>query len=425
MSSGLPSVRRPVALALVVMLVAAVGAYFFLNRRSSSGGTSFALALSRDASYSYDVNIGMQGTISAQGQQMPFNMHMDQSISWRVVSTDSEGTATVAVTAKTKSAQFNGQPAPAMPSETTRIRVAKDGRILSAGFEISGFGSNSDLGSLVPGSDQFMPLLPDHPINVGDSWTKRFDQDLPFGMGRLRYEVESSLLRYEAIDGKRTAVLFSTTSLPLDMSIDLKKVLAASGNSAAQLSLPGGGNPKMALGGSMSMRQTAWFDQARGELYRTSGNATFDMTIEFKDFPRQSNPPSGALHFTGTMDLQVQRVETAPKATKQSKKQAQDRNAKSDLRDAMAAALGYYKSHAGFAGFTPTVAKSIDRTTVFNTSLEAKKGEVSIRVGPQTIVLVTKSASGALFCYGRNVAMGTDRFGRKDAKSYAACTGGW
>ncbi|HEY3208346.1 MAG TPA: hypothetical protein VGL18_00920 [Actinomycetota bacterium] len=426
MSSGLPRPRRPIALGLVVVLVAAAGAYFFLNRRSSSsGGTAFALALSRNSTYAYDVHLGMQGTISAQGQQMPLNMQMDQTISWRVESTDSDGTATVAVTATTESAQFNGQPAPAIPSQTTRIRVAKDGRILSAGFEISGFASNSDLGSLVPGSDQFMPLLPDHPVNVGDSWTKRFDQELPFGMGRLRYDVESSLLRYEVIDGKRMAVLFSTLSLPLDMNIDLKKVLAASGNSAGQFSLLGGSNPKMKFGGSMSMQQTAWFDQAHGELYRTSGNATFDMTIEFKDFPRQANAPSGALHLTGTMNLQVQRGESAPKPAKQGKKQAQDRKAQSDLRTAMVAALTYYADHASFAGFTPSAAKSAAPTLAFNTSTKAKRGQVSIRVGGQSIVLVTKSASGTVFCFGRNLNMGTDRYGKKDAKSYAACTGGW
>jgi len=307
-SSGLPKARRPIALGLVVVLAAAAGAYFFLNRRSSSGGASFALALSRDATYGYAVHLGMRGTISAQGQQMPFNMQMDQSISWRVLSTDSDGTATIAVSVNTTSAQFNGQPAPTIPGQTTRIRVAKDGRILSAGFEISGFGSNSDLGSLVPGSDQFMPLLPDHPVDVGDDWTKKFDQQLPFGMGRLRYKAQSSLLRYEVVDGKRMAVIFSTLSLPLDMSIDLKKVMAASGNSSGQLSLSGGSNPKMKFGGSMSMQQTAWFDQDRGELYRTSGNATFDMAIEFKDFPQQAGAPSGPLHFRGSMNLQVQRL---------------------------------------------------------------------------------------------------------------------
>ncbi len=313
-SSGLPKVRRPIALAIVVVLVAAAGGYFFLDRRSSSEGTAFALALSRDATYSYAVHLGMQGTISARGQQMPFKMQIDQSISWRVLSTDSDGTATIAVSVTTNSAQFNGQPAPSIPAETTKIRVAKDGRILSAGFEIRGFGSNSDLGSLVPGSDQFMPLLPDHPVNVGDDWTKKFDQQLPFGMGRLRYNVKSSLLRYEVIEGKRMAVIFSTLSLPLDMSIDLKKVLAASGTPGGQLALPGGSNPKMNFGGSMNMQQTARFDQAHGELYRTSGNATFDMAIEFKDFPQQASAPSGPLHFTGTMNLQVQRLESAPKA---------------------------------------------------------------------------------------------------------------
>jgi hypothetical protein len=426
-TSGLPTGRRPIALALVVVLVAAVGGYLFLNRRLSSGGTAFALALSRDTNYTYDVHIRMKGTISAQGDQLPFNMQMDQTVSWKVESTDSEGTATVAVTMQTHSAQFIGQPAPAIPTQTTRIRVAKDGRILSAGFEISGLGSNSDLGSLVPGSDQFMPLLPDHPVEVGDTWTKSFDQDLPFGMGRLRYDVESSLLRYEMVDGKRFAVLFSRLSLPMDMSIDLRKVLTVSGNSMGQL-LPGGSNPKMKVGGSMSMQQTAWFDQARGELDRTSADANFDMTIDFEDFPQQSNPPTGTIHFTGTMNLQVQRLPSAPKlSAKQLKalRASQNRKAQSDLRNALVATKVHFTNASTYGGFTPVVAGRLEPSLAFNGAAKARVGQVSIRVATKSaILLVTRSATGKVFCIaeriGKKIAYGT-----RDARTPAGCTGGW
>jgi hypothetical protein len=419
-TSGLPKIRRPVALALVVVLVVAAGTYFFLNRRASSGGTALALALIRDGSYSYDVHLGMEGTISSQGQQMPFNMQLDQSISWHVESTDSDGTGTVAVSVKTNSARFNGQPAPAIPSQTTRIRVAKDGRILSAGLQINGFSSNSDLGSLVPGSDQFMPLLPDHPVKVGDSWRKKFDQELPFGMGRLVYDVDSSLLRYEMLDGKRVAVLLSTFRLPLNMNIDLKKLLSASGNSGGQV-IPGGSNARMKFGGSVTMQQTAWFDQARGELYRSSGNAHFDMTIAFEGFPAAVNPPTGPMHFTGTMNLQVQRVDTASKLTPK----AQDTKAKSDLRNALAAAKVRFTSSRTYRGFTPAVANRLETSLPFNGAGKARIGQVSIRVATKTaILLVTRSASGRAFCIAQRVGHKIT-YGSQDARRVAGCRGGW
>jgi hypothetical protein len=427
MGSGLPRGRRPLALALVVVLVAGVGAYLFLNRGSSSGGTAFALSLSQERTYGYDVHLGMEGTISVQGQQLPFNMQMDQTLSWRVESVDSEGTATVAVTAKTDSVVFNGQPAPVVPTQNTQIRVAKDGRILSAGFQITDLASNSDLGSLVPGSDQFMPLLPDHPVDVGDTWTKSFDQDLPFGMGRLRYDVESTLLRYEMVDRNRYAVLFSKLSLPLDMSIDLKKVLAASGNTAGQI-LPVGSNPRMKFGGTMNMQQTAWFDQAHGELDRTSANATFDMTIAFEDFPQQAGAPTGAMTFSGTMNLQVQRLQSTPKLSPMELKAlraSQNRKAQTDLRNALAAAKVHFTDAGSYGGFTPTAANKLEPSVAFNGAAKAQIGQVSIRVATKSaILLVTRSATGKVYCIADR-AGGRTTYGTRDAPTVAACTGGW
>jgi hypothetical protein len=416
-TSSLPAVKRPVVLLVVVALVAAAGAYFVLNRKSSAGGEALALSLVRDGSYSYDVHMEMGGTISAQGQQIPFNMQVDQTIGWRVESLETDGTATITVSTKTGSARINGQLGPPLPSQTSTIRVAKDGRILSGGLEFRGF-ENSDFGSMVPGSNQFLPLLPDHPVKPGDTWTKRFDQDLPFGMGRLRYSVDSSLLRYETIDGKRNAVLLSTLRLPLDMSIDLRKFLGSSGDAGKVI--PAGTNPKMKFGGSLTMVQTAWFDQVHGELTRSSGDARFDMNIEFKDFPAQANP-GGPMHFTGTMSLQVLRRDTAPKLSRKE----QDAKAQADLRRALAAAKVRFTRANTYRGFTPVSANRLEPSLPFTSALKAKVGQVSIRVARKTaILLVTRSASGRVFCIADRIGHGVS-YGRRDARRAVGCSGGW
>jgi len=420
---GLPRGKRSVALALVVVLVAAAGSYVFLNRRSSSGGTAFALALSRDKSYSYSIHMGMQGKMSLQGQQVPFNMEVDQAVTWRVESVDGDGTATVAVNMQNVSGQVNGQAIPAIPAETSRIRVAKDGRMLSVG-NLS-LTSGTDFGSVLPGSDQFMPLLPNHPVKIGDEWTKKFDQDLPFGMGRLRYRVESTLLRYQTVNGNKMALIFSTLSVPLDMTIDLKKVMSASGGSADQI-IPG--DPKMKFGGTMKMEQTSWFDQAHGELYRTSGNASFNMTIEFKDFPQSQNPPGGQMGFTGTMNVNVQQLESTPKPTKEAAralKAAQDKKVQANLRNALVAAKVYFTDHNSYAGFNPAAAEKLEPSLAYNTSGTAKKGQVSIRAATKNaVLLVDKSASGTVFCIAEQVD-GKVTYGKRDVKSVSGCTGGW
>jgi hypothetical protein len=415
-SIPLPKVRRPVALLVVVALVAAAGAYLVLNRKSSAGGEALALSLVRDGSYSYDVHMEMGGTISAQGQQIPFNMQVDQTIGWKVESLDADGTATITVSTKIGSARINGQLGPPLPSQTSTIRVAKDGRILSGGLEFRGF-ENSDFGSLVPGSNQFLPLLPDQPVKPGDTWTKKFDQDLPFGMGRLRYSVDSSLLRYETIEGSRNAVLLSTLRLPLDMSIDLRKFLGSTGNSGQ---LPKGTNPKMQFGGSLTMNQTAWFDQVHGELTKSSGEARFDMTIEFKDFPAQANP-GGPMHFSGTMSIQVLRRDTAPKLSRKE----QDAKAQADLRRALAAAKVRFAGAHTYRGFTPVSANRIEPSLPFTSALRAKVGQVSIRVATKTaILLVTRSGSGRVFCIAERMGHGVS-YGRRDARRAVGCSGGW
>jgi hypothetical protein len=215
------------------------------------------------------------------------------------------------------------------------------------------------------------------------------------------------------------AVLFSTLRLPLNMTIDLRKLLAASGSAGGQ-SFPGGGNPKMKFGGSMNMQQTAWFDQAHGELYLTNGIAHFDMSIEFKDFPPQANPPAGAMNFKGTMELQVHRLGDAPKVSPQ----AQDAQAQADLRSALAAAKVQYARSRTYRAFTPAAAGKLASSLAFNRSGKAKVDQVSIRVATKTVLLlVTRSASGKVFCVAERA--GNVAYGRRDARAAAGCRGGW
>src|SRR5439155_17536878 len=152
---------------------------FFLNRSNSTGGTALALTLSRGQTYGYHMDMSFNGTIKVADRAAPVTMQFAEDFTWKVESVDASGVATVTMTVASLASTINGERSPAEGPLTVEVRVAKDGRILTAGnLAITGVSNNTEA---FPGTDQFLPLLPDHPVKPGDAWDKTFDQDFPFG----------------------------------------------------------------------------------------------------------------------------------------------------------------------------------------------------------------------------------------------------
>src|SRR5204862_5383203 len=97
-------------------------------------------------------------------------------IGWTVASVDDQGVATVTLSVEDLSGQMNGQTIGVPSQAPVTILVARDGRILTADV---GLGGGDVFGPAFSSSGQFVPLLPDHPVNPGDAWTKAYDQSLP------------------------------------------------------------------------------------------------------------------------------------------------------------------------------------------------------------------------------------------------------
>lgn len=104
--------------------------------------------------------------------------------------------------------------------------------------------------------------------------------------------------------------------------------------------------------------------------------------------------------------------------------QANDIQAESILRTAIIGAQAFFAENGTFAGYGPAQAAALDPSVPYNTSPVAAEGQISIRGASATaVVLATRSASGTVFCVA---AAGTiASYGRTDAASAAACTGGW
>jgi hypothetical protein len=101
---------------------------------------------------------------------------------------------------------------------------------------------------------------------------------------------------------------------------------------------------------------------------------------------------------------------------------ARDVSAQATLQTAVRGASAYFAENATFVGFDPQAASQFDPSIRYTTGAPTAS-MVSIRgVTPTSVVLVTSTGSAHL-CAA--VSAGVVSFGRADAATAAACTGGW
>ena len=418
---SIPSPRRSMAVGLVVVLIAAAGAYFFLNRSKSAEGTAIALSLKQGQTYRYQLNMTFGGEVSVQGQKTPVSMQVGEVFSWQVESVDASGVATVKMTLESITGTVNGAP---FPSEQLpppyEIKVASDGRILTASN--LALASGSDAGLLFPGADQITPLLPDHPVKPGDTWTKSFDQKFPFGGGTIHYVSHNQYLRDETLNGIKSAVISSSVNLPLDFTVDLDEMMQGLGTSDP--SIPKGA--KMVFGGDMEFTLTSWLDLAHGTMLKGAMSGDLNMTVELKGVPQGPQVPFGNIGFAGKMAIQIVQIASDSSGTSDGgSASAADRAAQSMLRNGLVAAKTLFVDKDSYLGLTPHSLHAIEPSVTFNTASKAKKGEISVRnISRDSIVLVTRSAGGQVFCIA-DVARVGSVYGTQDAKRASDCSGGW
>lgn len=300
------------AIGLVLILVAGFLVWQFSRSDSgNSAAASISLAFKQGDTSRYSMHMTMDGALddgsTGLGQQ-PVTLDVTQTVSWNVATVDADGTATVEVTVEDMSGTVNGQPVPSTGAGVvTRIRVAPDGRILSAGN--LAFSSTAESGGAsFPGMGQITPLLPDHPVAPGDSWQKSFEQDFPFGDGQIRFTSQSTFDRYEDVNGTKAAVITSNISVPLDFTVDFGKLLAAVGG-ASEAGGEGAAQLKRATityGGNGRFTITSWLDLANKDVLKSSTDGNFDMTMEFSGLP--NTPPGGRFAFKGKFTQDITRL---------------------------------------------------------------------------------------------------------------------
>jgi hypothetical protein len=316
---GVPGVRRrwPSARALVaagvsVALVAG-GLAFVLIRGGQGEARALALRFEPGGTDSYRLELSLQATASSPAFELeePLDMALAETVVAHVVSVDQDGTATVELEVKDASLSVNGVTQEVPAGMRVRVRIARDGRVVSAGG--LGLATGGELGFGLPGMDQLTPLLPDHPVEPGDAWTRDFEVPIPFGQGTLVFRTRNRFLRYEEVGGTRAAVIESQVEVPFDFTVSFREMfesVAPSGEGSAELDpLPADVNPTVTLAGSQRSTQTSWFDPAQGLALRTRATGSVDLSMRFEGFPEQGEgPPRGEVRLVGTFDFRVERL---------------------------------------------------------------------------------------------------------------------
>jgi hypothetical protein len=239
---------------------------------------------------------------------MPMQMELSEVMTWRVASVDDDGTATIEIEVSEVSGSVNGAEVPtgAASMPAIEIVVAPDGRILSAGGMALG-GAAQTQGFGFPGMGQLTPILPDGPVEVGDTWTKHFSQDFPFGEGTIEYSANSTYERDETVDGRAAAVIVTSMSVPMDFSFSFAEMIDALGEQASGASGATGvdalRDATVEYAGRGDVEQTSFVDLQAQELLRMSSTGDFDIRVAYAGIPGFE----GDMRFSGTFTQDLER----------------------------------------------------------------------------------------------------------------------
>jgi hypothetical protein len=297
-------------IAVAVALVAGALALVLTQGGGSAEAQPLALRFTEGQSESYAIHQTMDGSIASDLiGDMPLAMDVTQVVTWRVVSVDDDGVATIEVAVTEMTGTVNGMAIPSAQAQTPPIElvIAPDGRVVSAGgLSLGGAGQTQGFG--FPGMGQMTPILPDEGdvVAPGDTWEKEFSQDFPFGEGTIEFTATSTYQRNEDVDGREAAVIVTEMTVPLDFTFEFQDLIDSLGSDLGASGATGMemfADASMAYSGAGTFTQTSWVDLEAKELLRTESSGDFDMTVAFAGVPGFD----GTMAFTGTFTQELDR----------------------------------------------------------------------------------------------------------------------
>jgi hypothetical protein len=249
--------------------------------------------------YKYTYHSATKQTVVAAGVSLPADIELSANEAVSIKSVDSLGTADLAITlsnfAITSTTGGVTTTTPVLPDTTMDVTLAADGRILSLnGNQLAG--SNPFLAFSGMGGGFFVTaVLPSNPVKPGDTWSKDYDQANPGGStGAIHVTSHSKYLRNESLNGVNAAVVETTSSGAVNMTLDIP----ASGAAPAAT-----GGFKIA--GTVISDVITWVDPSGHRVLKTHATETNDGTLNLGSLSTAMPGLTGQITIkgTGTTDL--------------------------------------------------------------------------------------------------------------------------
>jgi hypothetical protein len=289
-------VRRLVLVLLVALACGPVGAH----------GQSLALAYHSGDAYKYALHSTATDTVDAGVMSIPISFDLTAHETVTVKSVDSSGTADLSISLSnlTIKSSANGitNTTTGTPTPIIDLKVAADGRIL--GITGNPFGSSPFTAFSGSGGSFMSAVLPDNAVKPGDTWSKDYDQANAMGSGNIHVATKSKYLRDESVSGVSAAVVETTSTASINITIDMSKLMAGLGSSTP--AMPGGALGSLTITGTTSSDVTTWVDPGGHRVLKSHMTGTTDakMTMQMKSgatTPGLTGPFS--IKGTQTMDL--------------------------------------------------------------------------------------------------------------------------
>jgi hypothetical protein len=249
--------------------------------------------------FKYSFHSTIKQTLATSGMTVPADIETSATETVKVNSVDSSGTADLAITL----GNYNVKSATAgvtntttgIPDTTLDVTVAADGRVLSMNGHQFASADPFLVFSGLGGGVFVSAVLPSNAVKPGDTWTKSYDQANPGGTGTVHVTSHSKYLRNESIQGVNAAVVETTSSGSMDITLGAPATGAAASG-------PGG----MSIKGTVTSDVTTWIDPSTHRLLKTHSTETNDGTLNVvasasSGLPGLTGPIT--IKGTGTTDL--------------------------------------------------------------------------------------------------------------------------
>jgi hypothetical protein len=242
---------------------------------------TLSLGFKSGDTYKYKFHATSKQTVGMSTMSMPVEVDISATESAKVNSVDSSGTADLTITLSdfTLKSVSGGvtNTTTGLPANTVDVKIRADGTLV--GVNGTDLTTGSPLGAFsgLGGGFFIAAVLPDHPVKVGDTWTKDYDQTMPSdtgtvhptGTGTVHITSSSKYLRDESVNGVSAAVVETKSNGTVDLTISGTPPGTATGI----------GTGSVSIHGTFTTDVTTWIDPSGHRIIKSHSTSTDDATV--------------------------------------------------------------------------------------------------------------------------------------------------